>query len=265
MKKLTTFFALIISAVVSAQPGSSRQIGTAGNLAGTVSAVEANGRIYTVDKTGALLVTETVSGTSTQLGNERFVNSRFLFAGGVALYSIKQDGSLYVINTADGSSRPAGVKGAWKSTLAGTTLNGKLYTVETSGELYETDLATGIRKEIGKPEFAATATSGMWSANGKLYTCEANGALFEVNQETGVWKRIGATEEWKGTITGVVINNLLYTIETDGFLYETDLTTGKWSQIGKAEYANTAFMTGSSTGKLHTIDRSGNLFEIGIK
>ena len=69
---------------------------------------------------------------------------------------------------AAGGWAQVGGNAQWKETIAGTIHDGKLYTAETNGGLYLTDLATGAWQQIGKSEFANTRfmvsiTSMLWS------------------------------------------------------------------------------------------------------
>lgn len=263
MKTFKTIIALLLpGAVVLAQPGGSRQLGKAGEWVNTLKAVEVNGKIYTIEKSGALLVTDPATGTWKQIGKPDYQNTKFIFAGSNTIFTIDEGGTLYNINPADGAWKTIGEAGAWTGTIAGTILNGKLYSIEKSGILSAADLGNGTRVQIGKPEFANMVR--MWAANGKLYAHEGSGTLFEVDLTDGTYRQIGATEGWADTMMGVVINNMLYTIESSGTLYETDLTNGKWKQIGNSEYQNTLFMTGGGT-KIHTIADTGSLFEIAIQ
>ena len=66
----------------------------------------------------------------------------------------------------------------WKDTVTGSTLGGKLYTIEKSGVLYETNLDSGKWKQLGKADFAKTAFS--IAADKNIYTIEADGNLYEV-------------------------------------------------------------------------------------
>lgn len=262
MKTFKTIALVLLSAVVFAQPGTVKQLGKAGEWANTLKAVEANGKIYTIEKSGILEVTDPSTGTWKQIGKPDYQNTRFIFTDTKVIYTIEENGTLHVINPADGSWKTIGDTGTWAGTIAGTILNGKLYTTEKSGSLYAADLSTGARVQIGKPEFANMVR--IWAANGKLYAHEGSGTLFEVNLSDGTYRQIGATEGWADTMMGVVINNMLYTIESSGTLYETDLTNGKWKQIGNSEYQNARFMTGEGF-KIHTIEDTGSLFEIAIQ
>ena len=152
-----------------------------------------------------------------------------------------------------------GPAGGWKNTIAAAVLNDRLYTVETSGVLYETDLSTGTWKEIGKPDFAATTR--MFAVGNSLYTIEKDGSLYRVHPKDGSWVQVGGAGNWKGTLAGTVFNGLLYTVEASGALYATNVTTGMWQQIGKAEFGNTTQLFAAGNN-LYSIEKSGTLFRI---
>jgi hypothetical protein len=160
---------------------------------------------------------------------------------------------------AAGSRARVGPPGAWRDTLAVAVLNGQLYSVEKSGVLYVTDLATGTWKPIGKPAFKAT--THLFAAGKSLYTIEKDGSLYRVNPGDGSWKSLGKAGDWRGTLAGVVHNGVLYTAKASGALYATDLAKGTWKALGKPEFAGTArmFTAGNS---LYTIERDGSLYHI---
>ena len=69
------------------------------------------------------------------------------------------------------SKQNVGSPGGWTGTIAGTYLNGTLYTVESSGSLYATDPANGAWTRLGNPDFANTAfLFGVGGTKGTLYT-----------------------------------------------------------------------------------------------
>jgi hypothetical protein len=224
--------------------------------------VESNGKIYTIESSGALTVTDITSGTLKPLGHPDYRNTNLIFANNNQLYTIDTGGTLYTVNTTDGSWKRVVEEANWPNTVTAAVLNNKLFTVNNKGLLLSTDLSTGTQTHIGNPDFAGIIR--LWSANGKLYSHDKSGTLYEVNIADGGSKQIGATEGWADTKTGVVINNMLYTVESSGTLYETDLTTGKWKQIGNSEFQNTLIMTGAGS-RIHTIDSFGSLNEIAIQ
>lgn len=152
-----------------------------------------------------------------------------------------------------------GPAGAWKDTIAGTMFKGSLYTVESDGVLYVTDVNKGTWRAIGKPEFAQTRF--MFAADNHLYTIETNGSLYQVNPRKGTWKQIGESSAWKKTIAGAVLKDRLFTVESDGGLYETDLASGEWKQIGQSEFDATVAMFANGDS-LYTMEQDGSLYKV---
>ncbi len=155
-----------------------------------------------------------------------------------------------------GSWQPVGPTGGWKNTLAGVFFRDRLYTVETNGILWRTDIDTGTWQQVGQPDFGNTAF--MYCDAAWLYTIEKDGSLYRVSAADGTWKQVGAAGDWKDTLAGAILNGRLYTIEASGALYATDLATGKWKQIGKAEFADTKYLFAAGTS-LYAIERNGDL------
>ena len=120
--------------------------------------------------------------------------------------------------------------GEWDNTIALTTLNGYLYTIEKSGALYRTDLTNGKWVQLGKTDFANTAF--LFAGTQNLYTIETDGSLYRVSPVNGAWSRVGQAGDWKRTSALVILNNSLYSIESSGALYRTDLSSGRWVQVG---------------------------------
>lgn len=239
--------------------GDRTRLGQAGGWKGTIAAVTVNNRLYTIENSGALYVTDLSSGNWKQLGKSEFANTRFLFGVGQYLYTIETNGSLYRVSQVDGTWGYLPNKaGEWKGTIAGSTLNGRIYTVESSGALYETNPATGVWKQIGKAEFANTRH--IFSANGSLYTIE-DGGLYRVNPTNGSWGVVGKAEDWSGTRAVAVMAGRLYSINKTGALYMSQLSSGQWSALGKPVFGNTVFMF-ESGNKLYTIDADGSLYRV---
>lgn len=149
--------------------------------------------------------------------------------------------------------------GDWDNTIALTILNSYLYSVETSGALYRTDLRSGRWVQLGKPEFGNTRF--LFSDNQSLFTIETDGSLYRVSPANGSWIRLGEAGAWRGTIGLVVLNGSLYSIESNGALYRTDLASARWVQVGKPEFANTSFMFADSQN-LYTIETNGSLYRV---
>ncbi|MDF2435708.1 MAG: hypothetical protein K0Q95_84 [Bacteroidota bacterium] len=239
-----------------------KQLGKPGDWSNTIKAVESNGKIYAVENSGTLTVTDLSSGVIKPLGHPDYQSTNLIFANNNQLYTIDTGGTLYSVSTVDGSWKRVVEEANWPNTVTAAVLGNKLYTVNKKGVLTATDLSNGAQVQVGNVDFLEIIR--LWSANGKLYSHDKSGTLYEVNIMDGSSKQIGATEGWADTKTGVVINNMLYTVESSGTLYETDLTTGKWKQIGNSEFQNTLLMTGAGS-RIHTIDSFGSLNEIAIQ
>ena len=149
--------------------------------------------------------------------------------------------------------------GDWSSTIAAVVLNDRLYTVEKSGALYDTDLTTGKWDQKGKSEFAKTRF--LFAGSQNLLTIETDGSLYRVDPSNGVWVRLGEAGAWKGTNAGAFVNGRLFTVESNGSLYTTNPGTGVWAQLGKAEFARTQRLFGTSDS-LYSIESDGSLYWI---
>src|SRR5580704_10466446 len=88
-----------------------------------------------------------------------------------------------------GNWQQVGVAGGWKGTSAGAIFNGQLYSAESNGCLYVTNLATGTWSQLGKAEFSNTAFLSADKDN--LFSIETNGSLFRINPADGRWQRLG--------------------------------------------------------------------------
>jgi hypothetical protein len=117
----------------------------------------------------------------------------------------------------------------WKNTLDGFINGDILYTVESNGFIYCTDLTTGewwflyLNQFYGKHFF---------QVKGKMYVIDLYGNLYHLTHKN-YYTQIGKKNSWRDTNYLAVLNDKMYTIETSNKLYETDLETGRWKEIGK--------------------------------
>lgn len=255
------FVALLLPLALPGQAGSFQRVGESKAWAGTIAAVGLDGKLYTVEKSGALYVTDPANGVWKQLGKPDFAATTLMMATAGKLFTIERDGSLYAINPGSGSWQRLGAAGAWAGTIAGVALNNKLYTVERSGALYVTDCANGNWKQLGKPDFAAT--SFLLAAAGRLYSIEKDGSLYAIEPASGAWKRVGAAAAWAGTIAAGGTPGAILTVEGSGKLYSTDPASGAWKQLGKPDFAATRFML-PCVGSLFTLEQDGSLYRVNL-
>jgi hypothetical protein len=133
--------------------------------------------------------------------------------------------------------------------------------VETSGALYVTDPASGVWKQVGKNDFAATKF--LFAAAGRLFSIEKDGSMYAISPTDGSWKRLGQAGAWAGTICGIGVDKRILTAEAGGALYETDTDSGVWKQLGKPGFGATRFMFWCG-GYVYTIEKGGNLYQVNV-
>ncbi len=157
------------------------------------------------------------------------------------------------------AKQPIGPAGGWAGTMAGTVLDGTLYTVEAAGKLYTTDPADGSWTQLGGADFANTAF--LFAAGGSLVSIEKDGTLYLVNPQDGSWKQSGPSGGWANTIAGAVLDGTLYTVESSGTLYATDPAAGTWQAVGSPDFAGAAHLFAAG-GRLVSIEKNGNFYLI---
>ncbi len=157
------------------------------------------------------------------------------------------------------SKQAVGKPGGWTGTLAGTVLDGKLYTVEAAGSLYATDPADGSWSKLGGADFANTAF--LFAAGNSLASIEKNGSLYLIDPAAGSWTPSGPAGGWAHTIAGTMLDGTLYTVESAGTLYASDPAAGTWQKVGGPDFAATKFLF-AADGQLVSIEKSGSLYLI---
>jgi len=152
-----------------------------------------------------------------------------------------------------------GSAGGWTGTIAGTVLDGKIYTIEAGGSLYATDPADGAWTKVGAADFANTAF--LFAAGDSLATIEKDGSLYLINPADGSWKRSGPAGGWANTVAGAVLNGKLYTVESGGSLYASDPAAGTWQKVGNPDFSAVAHLFAAGN-RLVSIEKSGNFYLI---
>lgn len=167
--------------VVNRNDGSWKQMGKSGDWVGTIAGTMLNGKLYTAEKNGALYVTNLGTGNWMQIGKPEFGNTWDMWSANGKLYSIEKTGTMYEISAVDGTWKQVGGSGAWNGTIAGVMMDNLFYSVSQNGALYVTDPATGVYRQIGSNAFAATVFMGAGAAKlytiestGSLYEVNVN-------------------------------------------------------------------------------------------
>ncbi len=135
-------------------------------------------RLYTAESDGSLRSADLTTGERKQIGKLEFANTAAMYASAEALYTIETDGNLFRVDPNNGTWARVGLEGAYKLARAGAIFSNRLYTAESDGTLRWTDLATGVKKLIGNPDFGATAF--MCAGGDEIYTLESDGSLYRV-------------------------------------------------------------------------------------
>ena len=168
---------------IDAGTGAWQQIGADGDWKDTIAAVVLNDGLYTAESGGGLFRTDLSSGRWQQIGKNEFGDTTFIFATGNSLYTIEKSGTLFRVNPGDGSWAAIGHPGDWKETVGGAILGGRLFTAQSDGSLYCTDLRNGNHRNVGRADFAATRF--MFPVGAELFTIESSGNLYRVEAKAG--------------------------------------------------------------------------------
>lgn len=237
------------------------RLGTSGAWKGTLAVAVINDWIYTAEQNGGLYRTNPYTGAWSQVGDNVFGETKFMFALGGWLYTIENDGSLYRVSAGNGAWQRIGERGAWFDTVAGAAVpfdqrDGALMTAESSGRLIAT-ASNGLRLQVGKAEF--NNTRFMFLVETGLYTLEADGSLYGVNPANGSWRRIGTSGAWLGAIAGTGMGDRLYLVREDGGLTEVAPMTGVSRQLLPAGLEDTRYLF-AVAGALYSIERNGDLY-----
>lgn len=149
---------------------------------GTIAMAFRDGKIYTLEESGALYRTNPEDGKWEQVGTKSpYAGIRIMFPLGANLYTIgATTGNLSRVNPASGAYATVGATGTWKNATLAAPVGERFYTVSRqSGNLYENNASTGAWKTIGKTDYKNTRL--LFGSGEKLYTLEEDGSLYEVS------------------------------------------------------------------------------------
>jgi hypothetical protein len=145
------------------------------NLINRVIAV--GGKFYTTQN-GALYYHPTMSDRlKKQIGDAEFYDLGYGFRTDSTFFSMIS-GTLSKIDLSNGKWTRIGEKKAWKYVKWGDIIGNKLYTIESPGSFYVSDLSTGTRTLLDDKQFQNGAV--IFATGGKLYSIFRDGQLFEV-------------------------------------------------------------------------------------
>lgn len=146
------------AAVAAAKPGDWKVVGKEGDYKKTKVATADGGKLYSVDSAGGLYVTDLASGTWKMIGEDDWSKTKWMWASGSTLMVVDSNGDMFKVNAADGKWKQIGEQWAWKGLKQGAMLDGALYTVESSGQLFVTDLGAGSGRRSARATGRARAS-----------------------------------------------------------------------------------------------------------
>ncbi len=195
---------LLFSTAMHAQTPVRKQIGVTGAWKNTLFARGMGSAVYSIESSGALTATNPETTAWVRIGSQSYINTTHLFAGSKNIFTIEKDGSLYKTNPSTGDWSRVGDAGAYVGTITGVITSGYLYTISVTGSLIVTNVNTGIKQALGKAVFKTTrlifdANGKLYSidTNGNLWeTSQADGSTKQIGG-AGAWKQaITATNLW---------------------------------------------------------------------
>src|ERR1043166_3240992 len=108
----------------------------AADRSNTTHMVAFGGKLYTVEKGGALYRIDPTNGKGVQIGKPEFGGAHFLFAGASGLLLLDNDNVLFRVSATDGSAKRVGKPGENRDTFIATTIGDRLYSIDTDGVLF---------------------------------------------------------------------------------------------------------------------------------
>lgn len=115
----------------------------------------------------------------------------------------------------------------WKNTLDGFIKGNVMYTVETNGFIYCTDLKTGEWWFMYHNQFFGNFC---FQVEDNMYLIDQYGSLFQIFNKN-YYVQLGKKNVWKNTTHLTVFNNKVFTIEATNKFFETTLKNGKYKEI----------------------------------
>jgi hypothetical protein len=155
------------------------------------------------------------------------------------------------------SPKPVVNSPGWKNTLDGFIHGDILYTVESNGFIYCTDLNTGewwfLYLNVFYGKFFFKNCNDEKNFFPKMYMLDQYGNLFQMFNKN-YYTQFGKKGSWKNTSFLTVFKNKMYSLETTEKLYETDLTTGVWKEIVQPQNKNEKNKLDSNTNNLKMVN-----------
>ena len=123
--------------------GGWKQVGANGDWKDTAAGTILNDKLYSAEHAGGFYVTDLSTGSWSKIGGDDYGNTVFMLGYNGSLYTIETNGNLFHIDPNTGGWQQLGNNGDWQQTIAAAVLNEGMYTAESGGGLYRTNLPMG--------------------------------------------------------------------------------------------------------------------------
>ncbi len=129
--------------------GSWKQLSEFGNYNSAFGVTCGENLITVGAKSGRPFLTNP-QGETSKINDMDYSKTRFMFGGAHNFYTIENN-NLYSTNPLSGECKKIGDTGAYADTKTGAGMNDKIFTLETTGVIWETDCETGIYTKLMYP------------------------------------------------------------------------------------------------------------------
>jgi outer membrane protein assembly factor BamB len=279
---IVMFGVLLIAAISLGAIGTVRKVPPEGAWKDTLAAISLNGKIYTIELSGAFVSTDPKSGARKILSKLDFVKNKNsissysdatrIFTLNNKIYVITWDTqTLYAINPLDGKYETVSSEG-WDTIEKIAGVDGKLFVIDERGDLKQRDLVTG---EESSPFGGLSEYMHAWALlpiNGKIYIIQSTGSLVKVNLADGSAVRLGENGEWGGYRGVIVLGSRLFFASSAGVpeiqLLETNIEDGSYKSLCKLDVPNDGLNMRHWFGigdAIYAMDTVGDLYEISVK
>lgn len=138
------------------------------------------------------------------------------------LVSLTEEDEIFTLNPKPVINSPG-----WKNTLDGFIKGHVMYTVETNGFIYCTDLKSGEWWFMYHNQFFGNF---LFQVGDNMYLIDQYGSLFQIFNKN-YYVQLGKKNIWKNTTHLTVFNNKVFSIEATNKFFETTLKNGKYKEI----------------------------------
>ena len=147
-----------------------------------------------------------------------------------------------------------GPLGGWGNTITAAVWDDALFTIESTGSLFRTDVTSGEWTRIGPLAFLGTKFLLAYKKG--LLSEERSGILYRIDPKTGTWEEIAGEFD---SIAATVLNDQVYTIRRNGSLCRTEPDTGESEVIADNSFVGTQHLI-AARDRLYTIEMTGSLY-----